>query len=478
MARVRPTIYVAAAQAGAEGLGLVRNVLLARALGPSEMGVAIALTMTLSLLDMISDFGPDRLLVQAEDGDREEFQSTAHSMLIIRGLISAALLAGLAFPVGHYLKRPDAVGMMMALGVVPLVRGLLHLDSKRVQRHHDFRRTMIVELSAAITATTAAFLLASWIRSAAVLVWVSVLQAVVLVGVSHGVAQRPYRLGMGRDVARRLLRFGWPLAVNGVIMFGAFQGDRLVVLASATAADLGRYAVAFQMTMVPALLISRIASTAWLPSLSRCQGDPVTFNQRLESITEILGGVGLVFSLGILSLGNPVIKMLYGPDFPVPVAVMSALGVMQGLRILRAVPSLAALSRADSFNPLASNVLRFLGIAAAAIAGMSGGGLEAITTCGCGGEVIALIGSIVLLRHRHSLSVKPLIRVGGLFAIGLLSAGVAAQAVDWPLAGRLVLAVVALLTLVRMGWGLVRQRFAAMVHHEPGRCPALVKTGN
>lgn len=479
MAHVRSTLYVAIAQAAAEGLGLVRNVILARALGPAEMGVVAALTLTLSLLDMISDFGPDRLLVQAEDGDREEFQATSHLLLLLRGVVTAGLLLLLSMPVGGWLARPDAAWMIATLTLVPLIRGAVHLDSKRVQRRLDFRGTMLVELSAACAATAAALVLAPRVQSAAVLVWVSLVQVVVLVGMSHFVAERPYRVGAQRDVLSRLMGFGWPLAMNGVIMFGALQGDRLVVMASASTADLGRYAVAFQLTMVPALLISRVASTVWLPWLSRCQGDAERFEQRVKGVADTLGVVALVFSLGILTLGNPVIRWLYGADFVVTGAVMMWLGTMQGIRILRAVPSLVALSRADSFNPLVSNLLRFAGIAAAAVAGMSGGGLSAIAACGCGGEMVALVGAVVLLKWRHQLEVWPVVRSSWNFTVGVLAAGVALYVPQLHEGLHGLGLMVAGACLVRAVWAALPVRGGASgIGPRTSYEPVLAKTGN
>ncbi len=413
--KARSAIPVAASQIGCEGLGLLRNIILARLLGPSEMGVFATLAITLSLLDMLSDLGPDRLLIQAEDGDRKEFQATAQTMLVIRGMVCSVLLVGAAMPIAGLLGNPSLAWMIAALGAVAGLRGLLHLDFKRVQRDHDFRSSMIVELISAGVTTAAVAVFAKHIHSASAFVWISLLQVVVLVIASHGIATRRYWLGYRPEIAGRLFRFGWPLACNSLIMFGALQGDRLVVLASAAAADLGRYAVAFQLTMVPTLLISRLTSTLFLPVLARSQTAPEKFAARLDQIAALLGLIALSFTLCVMWTGNLAIGILYGSAFQVTPALMTWLAIMQGLRILRAVPSLAALARADSLNPLASNVLRLTGIIAAATVGLSGWGLEAIAAAGCGGEVVALIGSALLLHRRQGTQPAAIWKASSLF---------------------------------------------------------------
>ena len=47
--------------------------------------------------------------------------------------------------------------------------------------------------------------------------------------VSHLVAERPYRLVLDREIMAESLRFGWPLLVNGVLLFVVFNGDRVIV---------------------------------------------------------------------------------------------------------------------------------------------------------------------------------------------------------------------------------------------------------
>ena len=415
--RIRQSALVAASQVTCEGLGLLRNIILARALGPEQMGILATLAVTLSLLDMVSDFGPDRLLIQAEDGDEPAFQATSQFLLLIRGMVCGGLLGILAIPIAYWTGSSQIAWMIAALGLVSGLRGLMHLDGKRMQRNHDFRTSMISELASSVLTTVVVFLAWPTLRDASAFVWISLLQAGILVVTSHCFASRSWQLTCDPAIARRLWKFGLPLAINSLIMFGALQGDRLVVLASATAADLGRYAIAFQLTMVPTLLVSRIATTIFLPAFARSQNSPVAFSQQLDQVAMALGLISIVFVAGLTWNGNLLIGSLYGPHFQLSPAVMSCLVVMQGLRILRTLPSLVALSRADSLNPLASNLLRLVGIAAAAIVGLGGWGLAAIAAAGCAGELVALAGSAWLLQSRQKINPAAIWINLGLFGV-------------------------------------------------------------
>ena len=71
-------------QAVGQFCSLGRNIIVARVLSPADFGVAAIFLMTVNLMDMISNMSLDRLLVQAEDGDEEDFQRTAHSLNLFR----------------------------------------------------------------------------------------------------------------------------------------------------------------------------------------------------------------------------------------------------------------------------------------------------------------------------------------------------------------------------------------------------------
>ena len=102
-------LVVCSGQGLVQLLMLGRNVVLARLLGPAEMGSAAALVITASLLDMISNLSADKLLIQAADGDSPRFQATAQAIHVIRGVVQAmglVLLGGAAAVALTRLKKP------------------------------------------------------------------------------------------------------------------------------------------------------------------------------------------------------------------------------------------------------------------------------------------------------------------------------------------------------------------------------------
>jgi O-antigen/teichoic acid export membrane protein len=76
----------------AEAAALGRSVAFAWVIGPEELGRAMMLALTVRLVEMASDVGADRLLVQARDGYCPRLQADLQGALVLRGIAGALLL--------------------------------------------------------------------------------------------------------------------------------------------------------------------------------------------------------------------------------------------------------------------------------------------------------------------------------------------------------------------------------------------------
>ena len=265
----RESFLVTANQVIAEGSVLLRNVLLARMLGAEQMGLAVMLAITLRCLEMFSYLAADRLLVQARDGNTLRFQANAQGLELARGLLSGTALCTLAYPAAIAFGYPDIAWAFAALGLVPVLRGFAHMDYRRLQRALKFGPTFKVESLANIIGTMAVW--PAWVLAGdfSALVWVSLIQAVAYVTLSHVFARRKYCLRFDRVYIVRMLQFGWPMLVNSLLMFGVFQGDRLVVAFSVSVEELSRYALALQLGLLPTLVLARASLSLLLPLLAK-----------------------------------------------------------------------------------------------------------------------------------------------------------------------------------------------------------------
>ncbi|MHB8528257.1 MAG: oligosaccharide flippase family protein [Caulobacteraceae bacterium] len=381
-----------AAMAAAQFIALARYTVLARLLGPEQVGLAAALILTAQFFDSITDSGSDRFVIQDRDGDEPAVQRLVQMVFVGRGLFMAACLAGLSIPIAAFFKAPQLVPGLVILALSPLIFGLLHLDMRRVQRHHDFRSEGM-----AVVAGEASRLVAFGL----------IVRSVAMVTVSHLRAQRPYRIGYSAAHARRLAAFALPLLLNGVLLFMGSHTDRVVVENTLGLAQLGRYSAVLLLIYYPAQTLNRYISVIHLPRIAATRDDAAQQARAIES----LGGrallLGVAMASGFAVVGPWAERFLFGSKFQQAAIVVALVGIMQVTRFLRMWPTTAALAIGRSRIVLANSVVRLIGMPAAFLGVALIGGLEGVAAGFAIGEAVAV--AIALANVNRALQ-RPILR--------------------------------------------------------------------
>ena len=389
-----------------QGFGFVRNIIVARLLGPEDFGVAAIFVITLSLLDMISNLAADRMIIQADDGEDPRLQNTAHTLLGLRGFVTAALIYLAAGPIVWLFKVPDAKWAFELLALIPIARGFLHLDVKRLQRQMRFSPYVMCEAAGQLAGLLVSVPLAFYLRDYSAVLWITLVQVGMLVLVSHMLSERVYRWGWYKPHVRRFVSFGWPLLIDGLLMFGIFQGDRVIIGANYDQAALGIYAVAFSLTLLPTLMLSRVNSALVLPLLSTARGDSALFNKRFRLTNEVLALAGGSIAVGFILAGGWFVPLVYGPAYAQAGNFIGILGAMQAVRVIRSAPSEAAMALGETHNFMISNGVRSTALIGLLIAALLHTPLWVIASCGLIGELLGLLTSVLLLRAQHHIPAR------------------------------------------------------------------------
>jgi O-antigen/teichoic acid export membrane protein len=183
--------------------------------------------------------------------------------------------------------------------------------------------------------------------------------------------------------------------------------------------DLAVYAVAAMLAMTPGLLLLRVAGSVILPLLSRVQESKEEFERRYSFCAQTLCLVSGCVAVFLVVLGPPLIVRIYGDKYVAACTLIGWLGVMQALRMIRAVPTVAAMAKGDTKNLMISNMARSTGLGLALIAASLRLPLYTMAICGIIGEVVSLTVSVSRLWLRHRLPIQVVIRPA-LVAVGLM----------------------------------------------------------
>ncbi|MEP5013838.1 MAG: oligosaccharide flippase family protein, partial [Marinomonas sp.] len=284
----------------AEAAALGRSVVFAWAIGVDELGRAMMLALAVRLVEMASDVGVERLIVQAPDGDTKPMQGALQGVAILRAGVASVVMLALAPALAWMFDDGPTAATFAALVVIPVLNGFGHLDYRRAERQFQYRQMAVVEVGATVAMLAA--------LGPAVAVWadhramaaVLIVQAGTRMMLSHLVAARQYEVLFCTKTMMRSWRFGAPLMLNAGLLFLTFYADRLIVAQAYDWATLALYGVVLQLAMLPAQIVGRAAGSVVLPTLRaelESRRFDVVWPRILLSHVVLAGGMILGFTL-------------------------------------------------------------------------------------------------------------------------------------------------------------------------------------
>ncbi len=391
-------IYLAATVT-AQLCALARYTILARFLGPEELGLVAMLTLTSQFFQSVTDNGSDRFLIQDKDGDKPVVQGLVQALFIGRGGLQALCLMLFAGPIAAYFKTPALQPALTVLALAPLIFGFLHLDFRRDQRQADFRSEAIVTLAAEVLSLAATGAAAYITHDFTAILYGLIVRSIAFVVITHLLAKRPYRVGFSKEHMQRLAHFSWPLVLNGLLLFIGSQGDRVVVANELGIGQLGYYTAVLMLVFYPASTIMRYVGAMHLPLIAAARDDQARRDVAADALGSQILLLGTAMAAGFALVAPIAVVLLYGSKFAQPPLIIAMIGIFQATRVLRQWPTTVALGMAHSEIVLANNIVRMSGLACAFLAVRYFGGVISITAGFIVGELLALATAILLVNR-------------------------------------------------------------------------------
>lgn len=358
---------------------MARNLVLAHLLGPEQYGTAVTLVIITAAAEMLTTLGLPQLIISHKSGAARSFQANLHVFQLARGVVGAGIVFLSAAPLANALAAPDLTSILRYAAVIPLMLGFIHLDPYRSQRHQN-HLPQIAVLSLPALMSLGLLWPLSLVQSGPKLMLILLLvQAATTVAVSHLVSARRYRLGLRLPHIPQVLRYGLPLAVNGVLMFGVLHAEKLIAGVHLGLQNMGVLAMGFTLTLTPALVSARSFQAYNLPKL-RAHGGSVL-------------GVSFLLAawlLTALALILPLTLPLLGDGFHPIAPLVPVLSCIAATRLPKSALATAALAKGHTSLPALTNLPRAFALPIIWAVLAQGGTVEDLLTIALVAEVAGL----------------------------------------------------------------------------------------
>ncbi len=377
----------------------IRNMILARLLTKADFGIAATFSLVITLFELSAKMGIARFVVQDKEGNEPAFISAIHLLLFCAAGLSAVLILIGAPMLAALFEIPQHAWALRMLAVVALCRGLEHADVRRYDRELRFGPAAWVEAVPQVLITLAAWPLASHFGDFRAVLTLLIAKSALSCVMSHVLAERPYAWVWRKDYATRMLRFGWPLIVNGFLMFGVLQGDQFLLATFYTMPELAPYAAAATLTMTPTLFFGGILGSVMLPLLAKVQEDRPAFIRRYRQVLTGVFAFSATVTVGMVIGGEALMQIVYGGKYAGSGVFLGWLAAANAFRNLRIAPSVAALARGDSQNQMISTLCRLAALPLVLVLALKHQPVWTLACCGLFGEALACTVSFIRLRR-------------------------------------------------------------------------------
>lgn len=291
------------------GIAFVSTIILARLLTPDDFGIVAMAASFIALIELISAFSFDVVLIQKQDAGREEF-NTAWTFNILVG-VAICLLAFLSADfIARFYETPELVFVVYVMGISVLLDKSINIGivyfRKDLKFHMDFAFVMIRRVCGFLLTITLAYYLRSY--------WAIVLGTLGARTIAFFLSflMHSYRPWFSLAKARELFGFSCWLMINNVLGFINMRAADFIIGKIIGARGLGFYTIAFEISTLPSNALVAPINRAIFPGYAKVSGH---LDSLAKAYLEVLSAISIVAvpaGLGIAAVADPAVRLLLG----------------------------------------------------------------------------------------------------------------------------------------------------------------------
>ena len=257
-------------RAGAQGVKLLVEIVLARILLPEEYGSIAILTVFITILNVFVDSGLGNALIQKKDVDDLDYSSVFWFNIVWCILMYFVLYVSAPLIAGYY-QNETLCPVLRVLGLQIIVSGVKNVFQAYVSRNMLFRKFFFATLGGTIGAAVVGI----WMAHRGMGIWALVgqhlfnvlMDTVILFFMVRWKPKRMFSL----QRLKGLLGYGWKLLFSALLDTIYNEISQLVIGKVYTSADLAFYNRGLQFPSVITANINSSIDSVLLPTMSREQ---------------------------------------------------------------------------------------------------------------------------------------------------------------------------------------------------------------
>jgi O-antigen/teichoic acid export membrane protein len=306
--------------------GMATTIVLARLLTPQDYGLVGMVAVVTGFVSMFKDMGLSTATIQRAEVSSEQV-STLFWVNVALSLLIMVVTVALAPVVAWFYHEPRLTWITVVFALSLIFGGLTAQHEALLRRQMRFMALAAVELCSLAVSIAVAVILA--LRGAGY--WALVLSQVAL-GFSYAVGVWSvcgWRPGLPRrdTGVRQMLAFGRNLTGFSIVNYFARNLDNMLIGRFWGSAQLGLYARAYQLLLLPIEQINTPIAAVTVPALSRLVDSPERYRQAYLRILEKISILTMPAMALMIATSDWIVALLLGPRWMGVSRMFALLGI-------------------------------------------------------------------------------------------------------------------------------------------------------
>lgn len=311
---VRGVLISGSAQGAAFVLRTGSMIVMARLLFPRDFGLFGMAAAFTGFLGLFRDCGLSMASVTRVSVTRDQL-STLFWVNLTVGFALAMLCSAVAPLLARFYGEPRLLMVTMALGLGFVFNGASAQHRAILQRNMKFGSLAVVDT----IAWAASILVSVWMAATGYGYWALVTMtvaqpAVAAVGAWTSTRWIPGRPRRGSGVGS-MLRYGGTVTFNTIVVYVAYNLDKVLLGRFWGAEVLGVYGRAYQLISIPTDNLNSTLSQVAFPALSRIQNDPARLRNYFLQGYGVFVALVVPLTVGCALFPDDIVRVFLGPKW-------------------------------------------------------------------------------------------------------------------------------------------------------------------
>ncbi|MDD2943359.1 MAG: oligosaccharide flippase family protein [bacterium] len=294
-------------------LQFMQLIVLARCLGPEDMGVAVLTFSLIAMMQVFSDIGLNNIILHRRDLSSEELASL-YGVGLVFGFILFLISVPLSYGVARFYADERLVAIVLGVGGIFLLNAVWSQPKVIAERDFLFFPVALCEMAAGGLSFIFLIVISFYYRTPFAVVLCALSYSLFMgVGVFLIGRLRPrYGVRLSFEKIRPFLmyssfNFGFSVVNSITSQIDVFIGARVI-----GAAQMGGYGVAKDLGLKIALVINNTATRVSSPFLSKSQSDPIELKNVYSQILGFITFLNFPIYVSMIFSSEDWIRLLFG----------------------------------------------------------------------------------------------------------------------------------------------------------------------